>query len=132
MCWPDILLRFRSLLFRHRKDEELREELEFHLEMQARKNQDRDLDPAAARRHAQLQFGSLERTTEECREARGFPHFETFFQDLRYAFRIVKKSPAFTAVAVLTLGLGVSANTCESCHPRRLGDCRPAATSAFH
>ena len=111
MPWRDILLRLRALLFRRRMDEELQDELQFHLEMQARKNQDRDLDPAEARRRARLQFGSFERATEECRDTRGFPSIETFFQDLSYALRILKKSPIFTAVAVLTLGFGIGLNT---------------------
>src|SRR5437016_6553270 len=111
MQWPDIILRLRSLLFRHQKDEELREELQFHLEMQARRNQDRDLDGAEAKRRAQLQFGSFERATEECRDVRGFPRLETFLQDLSYAWRILKKSHVFTAVAVLTLGFGIGLNT---------------------
>ena len=111
MPWRDILLRLRALLFRRRMDEELQDELQFHLEMHARKNQDRYLDPAEARRRARLQFGSFERATEECRDTRGFPSIETFFQDLSYALRILKKSPIFTAVAVLTLGFGIGLNT---------------------
>jgi len=111
MSWADFLLRLRALLFRRRMDEELQDELQFHLEMQARKHQGRDFDPAEASRQARLQFGSFERATEECREARGFPRVETFFQDLRYALRILKKTPVFTAVAVLTLGFGIGLNT---------------------
>jgi hypothetical protein len=79
--------------------------------MQAQKNQADSINPAEARRRARLQFGSIERATEDCREARGLSLIENLFQDLHYAFRILKKSPVFTAVAVLTLGFGIGLNT---------------------
>src|SRR5690348_3997772 len=110
MHWRDVLLRLRALLFRREMDEELSEELQFHLEMQARKNQAQKSDPAEARRQAILVFGSRERTTEECREARGINFIETLWADVRYALRGMRRSPMFAAgvIAIIAIGLGVN------------------------
>ena len=107
MNWNDLKLRLRALVFRNRVERDLRDELDFHIEMQARKNRAAGLSEAEATRRARIEFGGAARVEEECREARRIGLVETLWQDTRYAIRCFRRAPTFVLTVVATIGLGL-------------------------
>jgi predicted permease len=105
--WHILHSRLRSLLFGRRRDAELREELQFHLERETERLEAGGMHPDAARLQALRTFGAVEPTKEACRDARGTALLDGVVRDVRYACRSFRRAPVVSVTIVTTVGLGL-------------------------
>jgi predicted permease len=127
MLASKFLSQLKSLFRRSRSEDDLSEELQFHLQREIEKNIVVGISPEDARYVALRNFGGVEQVKERCRALRHWNGVEALWRDLKHAVRGLKKSPSFTAVAVVSLALGIAANTTTYSLFRAILVSRPSA-----
>ncbi|HTI39799.1 MAG TPA: ADOP family duplicated permease [Vicinamibacterales bacterium] len=110
----DLMYRLRVLLRRRTAEQELKDELEFHLEHQAHKYVAAGLTHADAARRARLDFGGVDQVADACRDARGIGLIDTTLQDIRYGLRGMRRRPTLALMAIVTIALGTAAIGAEA------------------
>src|SRR5882762_7498070 len=112
MNWfQNLRLRFRAFFQKEKLDAQMNDEMRSHIEMQTQENIEEGMKPEEARYAALRQFGRVESIKETCRDQRRVNWVENIVRDVRYGARMLLKNPGFTVVTVLTLTLGIGANT---------------------
>src|SRR6266853_2846594 len=109
-CYYKLPLRLRSIFHKNRDELDLSEELQFHLQNQIDEYVAQGMNRKEARHATLRSLGGIEQAKEECRDARKVNLLENFLQDVRFGFRMLRRSPGFSLLAILCLTLGIGAN----------------------